>query len=316
MSHAGNLLKRTPRPGHSVTATRATVYNRLTGTVTWAPEAGVVIGEDQALYRVNATGVYLFSGTVPAYRAFRSGMSAGSDVRQLNRDLHAMGYDDNRITLNDEFTAATAYAINRWKRAHGMEQNGEIELGRIAFQPGARRVQSVSLSVGASAGSAGAQAAGAAATAGVAYQGASNPATGSKAFYPDDGHAQDTSYDTYIDNEAPASTTPASTTPPSTSTSPAAAAPATTTPATTSPATTSPATTSPAKPNSDLPSAGKPASAPSASLPSSRPAPSTAAPSASSAGTPAGSGAAPTRQPLRKPRCPTLPSSPPRSSRS
>ncbi len=128
------------------------VYGRLAGTVTWVPSTGTVIYPDHALYRVEGNGVYLLDGTQPVRRALKTGMSDGTDVTQLNRDLRTMGYDPNHeIELGDHFSEATEAAVKRWQDAHGLEQTGEIEFGRIVFQPGPRRVQKVYLSLGGSA---------------------------------------------------------------------------------------------------------------------------------------------------------------------
>jgi hypothetical protein len=229
------------------------LYNHLSGTVTWVPKAGAVIHADGVLYRVDGSAVYLFNGSLPVYRAFKSGMSDGRDVRQLNRDLRVMGYDEeHQITLNSEFTEATETAIKRWQKAHGMEQTGEIGLGRIAFQPGVRRVQSVSLNVGASTSSAGGEATGAGtgsstsasgSSTGASYDETSTSTKATAAVYSGGGQTEN------ISNVASAasSETPTTTTPTSTTTTPTTTTPTTTTPTTTTPTTTTPTTTTPSK---------------------------------------------------------------------
>jgi hypothetical protein len=132
------------------------VYNQLSGTVTWLPASGAVIRQDGPLYRVDGSGVYLFYGQEPMYRAFTSGMSDGRDVGELNRDLHAMGYDSGEaIDLSnvDHFQTATGDAIDRWQKGHGLDQTGELDPGRVVFLPGARRIETVELSIGGSANS-------------------------------------------------------------------------------------------------------------------------------------------------------------------
>src|SRR6516162_2320728 len=88
-----DLVRTDDQPGTlGYTDTRG-VYNQLSGTVTWVPQAGSVIGADGVLYRVDGRGVYLFDGEIPMYRKFSSAMTDGRDVAELNRDLRAMGYD-------------------------------------------------------------------------------------------------------------------------------------------------------------------------------------------------------------------------------
>ena len=71
------------------------LYDRLAeaGTFTWLPAVGDVIRRGGTLFRINNLPVVLMYGTVPAYRTLAKGVSNGPDVRQLNRNLKALGYD-------------------------------------------------------------------------------------------------------------------------------------------------------------------------------------------------------------------------------
>ena len=69
------------------------------------------------------------------------GVADGRDVRQLEQNLVALGYDPNRdIEIDDHFESATAAAIKRWEKARGVRADGVVELGEIVFLPGARRI--------------------------------------------------------------------------------------------------------------------------------------------------------------------------------
>jgi hypothetical protein len=70
-------------------------------------------------------------------------------VAELNRNLIDLGFDPyGGIEDDAHFGAATAAAVRRWQEAEHLPKTGEVELGRIVFAPGARRVTSVQVAVG------------------------------------------------------------------------------------------------------------------------------------------------------------------------
>jgi Putative peptidoglycan binding domain len=125
------------------------VVNQLPGTITALATEGSVIKRGQALYRVDGVQVTLMYGTVPAYRPLISGMEDGGDVRQLEWNLVALGYDPSReITIDDEFTSATTAALLRWQEDIGAPEDGGVALGEVVFLPGAQRIGEHQTSVG------------------------------------------------------------------------------------------------------------------------------------------------------------------------
>lgn len=108
------------------------------GIVTWLPSAGGVVRRGQALFRIAGQPVTLLYGPVPAWRAFAPGMTSGPDVRELQRNLAALGLDPG--PADGEYGWSTVGAVERWQRAHGMLVTGTIPLGQVAFLPGPLRV--------------------------------------------------------------------------------------------------------------------------------------------------------------------------------
>ncbi|HMG25297.1 MAG TPA: peptidoglycan-binding protein, partial [Acidimicrobiia bacterium] len=123
----------------------ATVYGE-SSTYTDLPAVGQIVARGQALLAVGGEPVVLLYGTVAAWRAFISGMSPGRDVAELNANLRALGYG---APAGDQFTGATAAAIDAFQAVQRMQQTGELLLGSIVFEPGAVRVTSVTPTLGA-----------------------------------------------------------------------------------------------------------------------------------------------------------------------
>ena len=127
----------------------AEIYDRLSGTFTWLPSSGAVIRRGGTLFRVDNEPVVLMYGSVPAYRALKEGVSDGPDVAELNANLVALGFDPySAITEGDHFSEATAAAVRRWQHAEGLPESGEVQLGRVIFAAGARRVTTVQVALG------------------------------------------------------------------------------------------------------------------------------------------------------------------------
>jgi peptidoglycan hydrolase-like protein with peptidoglycan-binding domain len=125
------------------------LYDRLGGTFTWLPSVGALIGRGGTLWRIDDLPVVLMYGSVPAYRTLKQGMSDGPDVTELNENLIDLGFDPyGAITDEESFGEATAAAVKRWQKANGLPETGEVELGRVVFAPGARRVTDVKVTLG------------------------------------------------------------------------------------------------------------------------------------------------------------------------
>jgi hypothetical protein len=122
------------------------------GTLTWLPSPGRVIGQGQALYRVdNGSPVVLLYGGVPDWRAMEEGIT-GQDVSQLNHDLVDLGYASRTDV------AALGWDYYSWETAAGVQKleehlgaaspPGSLSLGQVVFEPQALRVSQVTGSLG------------------------------------------------------------------------------------------------------------------------------------------------------------------------
>lgn len=131
-------------------ADEQTVAAAAAGTVTGLPEAGAVLRPGRVLYRLDGKPVVLLDGDHVAWRRLAEGTEPGSDVRRLERNLVALGYDPRHaITVDGRFDVATRAAVERLQRKLGLEPTGALELGEVVFQQGVRRVGKVTAALGA-----------------------------------------------------------------------------------------------------------------------------------------------------------------------
>ena len=127
-----------------------TLYAQGGGTVTALRRPGKVVRRGQALYWRDGKPVTLMYGSVPMWRRLDSSSPDEVDIRQLERNLVALGYDPyGALDVDDEWDAATTAAVERWQADLGVAETGTVELGDIAFLPGARRVGQQKTTVGA-----------------------------------------------------------------------------------------------------------------------------------------------------------------------
>ncbi len=210
-----------------------TVYNRVSGTITWLPSVGQVIKPGQALYDIDGSPVILMNGTTPAYRDLTDGITDGQDVLQLNADLVALGFNPDGIVVNDEWQTATTDGVEAFQDSLGETETGDLTLGQIVFLPGDQLISTVAGTLGSTGGS--------------AASGASTPVvTATPEFVSltlansSSAGGSDSTTTPAADTAAacPTTTTPTTTTPTTTTTTPCATT--TTTPTTTTPTTTTP----------------------------------------------------------------------------
>ncbi|MFE5596318.1 peptidoglycan-binding protein [Streptomyces sp. NPDC056549] len=139
----------------------ALAYDALTpvvasgrGTFTALPAVGSVVKAGGRLYEVDGVPVVLMTGKRPLWRDLGPGVEDGPDVRQLKRNLVALGHADGLgLAVDEKFTAGTAVAVKRWQKALGVKQTGRVALGSVVMVPQpAVRVHQVGVRLGAPVG--------------------------------------------------------------------------------------------------------------------------------------------------------------------
>ena len=90
-------------------------------------------------------GCILMYGPFPAWREFRLGMTRGEDVRYLEENLTALGFNTNqKFQIDQVFDEKTEEAIRRMQESYGLIVNGTLEPGDIVFAPGKSMVEHIS----------------------------------------------------------------------------------------------------------------------------------------------------------------------------
>jgi multidrug efflux pump subunit AcrA (membrane-fusion protein) len=123
----------------------------VAGTLTAIRDSGDVVRRGRSLYDVDdEPAAWLLYGPLPAWRDFIPYMSDGDDIRQLERNLRALGSDpDGDMTVDDDWTWATTAALRRFQDARGLTEDGTLAQGEVVFRPGPSRVGELKASVGA-----------------------------------------------------------------------------------------------------------------------------------------------------------------------
>jgi putative peptidoglycan binding protein len=123
------------------------------GTLTALARSGSIVSRGGVLYRLDTDPIILMYGSMPAYRDLDVGVADGQDVLQLEENLALLGFDPGLV--DDTFTTSTAAAVRDWQDALDLEETGIVELGRVVFLSGARRIGQHKASVGAVPGTGG-----------------------------------------------------------------------------------------------------------------------------------------------------------------
>lgn len=113
------------------------------GTVTSALQLGDQVVRGTVVATVDAEPVVAMYGSEPFWRALESG-DEGSDVLQLEANLSALGFTaDGEMTVDTDFTSSTADAVEAWEVSMGIEETGDVPLGRVVALGGPSTVSEI-----------------------------------------------------------------------------------------------------------------------------------------------------------------------------
>jgi peptidoglycan hydrolase-like protein with peptidoglycan-binding domain len=142
-----DLVDRETETGTLGYADVSTLGAGVSGVLTSLRAPGSVIDRGHSLYSVNGTAAaFLLYGALPAWRDFNAWMSDGEDVRQLERNLRALGYDPGDV--DGDWTWETTAAVKDFQDDRGLTEDGTLSRGEIVFRPGATRMGEAKAAVG------------------------------------------------------------------------------------------------------------------------------------------------------------------------
>jgi peptidoglycan hydrolase-like protein with peptidoglycan-binding domain len=128
-------------------ADAGTLASAAAGTLTALREPGRVITRGHSLYDLDdEPAAFLLYGSLPAWRDFAPGMTDGEDVRQLERNLRALGYDPGDV--DDDWDWETTDAVEQFQLDRDLDDDGKLVRGEVVFRPGETRIGEAKASVG------------------------------------------------------------------------------------------------------------------------------------------------------------------------
>lgn len=145
-----DLVDRHDVDGTLAFADERRVGSPAAGTVTRLAAEGRTVRRGGSLLSLDGRATaFVMYGSVPMYRELRPGVSDGDDVRQLQRNLTALGYDPyDALVADGEWDQATTDAVVRWQEARDVTADGVVARGELLFVSGPVRVGSHSAEVG------------------------------------------------------------------------------------------------------------------------------------------------------------------------
>jgi len=92
------------------------------GIITALPTAGSVIERGQQVYEAEGRPVVLFQGARPFWRPLSADSEPGTDVKQLEENLAALGFFSEEP--DERFDWVTRQAVRDWQKSLGVSQTG------------------------------------------------------------------------------------------------------------------------------------------------------------------------------------------------
>jgi peptidoglycan hydrolase-like protein with peptidoglycan-binding domain len=134
-----DLIAREDVDGTLGFADTSTAAAPAAGTLTRLRDEGDTVRRGRSLMSIDASATaWVLYGTIPMYRDLGPGVTDGRDVRQLEGNLKALGYDPG--TVDNDWTSATTDAVEEFQHDRGLTEDGTISRSEVVISDGLARV--------------------------------------------------------------------------------------------------------------------------------------------------------------------------------
>jgi peptidoglycan hydrolase-like protein with peptidoglycan-binding domain len=134
-----DLIEREDVNGTLGYATTGNVAANASGTITRLRGEGTTVRRGESLMSVDAAATaWVLYGKRPMYRDLGPGVTDGRDVRQLERNLKALGYDPG--TVDRDWTSATTAAVKAFQADRDLTETGTLKAADVVISDGPARV--------------------------------------------------------------------------------------------------------------------------------------------------------------------------------
>lgn len=142
-----DLIDRQDVDGTLGFATTEVVTAPAAGTITRLRAEGTTVRRGWSMLSINAEATgWVMYGKRPFYRDLEPGIDDGSDVRQLERNLEALGYDPG--TVDTDWTSATTAAVKAFQEDRDLDETGRLTADELIVSDGPARIGAHSAEVG------------------------------------------------------------------------------------------------------------------------------------------------------------------------